>query len=298
MYKTRKELKKSALYVLTGKWGLAISMTLVLFLVNISFSYNTANSFTMTIMPIVSTVLNLLLSIGFYSFFFKLFCGQYEKTNFQDLFYGFKCYPGKAILLYLLTSLYMLPGILIYVIGICAYTFFTYAGAGVSMELMLTGSVPADMTLMLSVLVAVILFTVFFAVYAGYVSSTYCLVYFLLLDYPELSVTEIWKRSARLMKGNRLRYIGLMISFFPWMFLSIISFGFGYLWLNPYITGTNVAFYLDLIQKHSSQKNDTTSHITNIPSDTNLTHDCEVAHPETQSKTAADYRGIDQNTFK
>ena len=298
MYKTRKELKKHALYVLTGKWGLAISMTLVMFLVNISFSYNTANSFTMTIMPIVSTGLYLLLNVGFYSFFFKLFCGQYEKANFQDLFYGFKCYPGKAILLYLLTSLYMLPGILIYVIGICVYTFVTYASAGVSMDLMLTGSVPEDITLMLSVLVAVILFTIFFAIYACYVNSTYCLVYFLLLDYPELSVTEIWKRSAQLMKGNRLRYIGLMISFLPWMLLSIISFGFGYLWLTPYISATKVAFYLDLIQKKSYNKKSTTSHPTNIPNDTNFTHDCEIAHPETQSKTAADYRGIDQETFK
>lgn len=299
MYKTHKQLKKSALNALSGKWGLAISMSLVMFLVSISLTYNTSNIFNITVMPIFNSILNLLLSIGFYNFILKLLCGQREHTIFYDLFYGFKCYPSKAIVLYLLMTLYMLPGTLIYVIGICIFTFVIYAGAGVSMDLMLTGTVPPNPTLMLAVLVVVIILTLLFAVYIAFITSTYALIYFLLLDYPELSATEIWKKSAQLMKGNRLRYIGLILSFLPWFLVTLFTFGFGILWLNPYISAAQAAFYLDLVQNKPIKKQTVTGWSSaSQPNDLNLTHDCETSHPETQSKNAADYRGIDQNTFK
>ena len=298
MYKTRKQLKQSALNALSGKWGLALPMSLVMFIVSVSLSYDTTNSFNITIMPLFGCLLNLLLSVGFYSFLLKLHCGQKEHANFFDLFYGFKCYPGKAILLYLLMTLYILPGAFIYVIGIFIFTFFIYAGAGVSMDLMLTGTVPPDMTLLLAVLIMVIVMTLLFIVYAAFVSSTFALVYFLLLDYPELSATEIWKRSAQLMKGNRLRYIGLLLSFIPWILLTLLTFGVGILWLTPYMSATQAAFYLDLVQKRPAQKQASASRMPNTPNDTNLTHNCETVHPETQNQDGNDYRGIDQNTFK
>ena len=298
MYKTRKQLKKNALNALSGKWGLAIPMTLVMFFVSVSLSYNTNNFFYITVMPIISALLSLLLNVGFYSFLLKLLCGQKELTNFYDLFYGFKCYPGKAILLYLLMSLYTLPGTLIYVIGIFIFTFVIYASAGVSMELMLTGTVPPDTTLMIAVLVMIIFLTILFAIYVAYISSTYALIYFLLLDYPELSTTEIWKKSAQLMKGNRLRYIGLTLSFTPWFLLNLLALGVGTLWLTPYISATQAAFYLDLVQKQPAKKQAATNWTPDIPRDTNLTHDCETAHPETQAPNTNNYTGIDPNTFK
>ncbi len=298
MYKTRKQLKKSALTALSGKWGLALPMSLIMFFVSVSLSYNTNNYFNITVMPIISSILNVILSVGFYSFLLKLLCGQKEHTTFYDLFYGFKCYPGKAILLSLLMTLYMLPGTLIYVIGIFIFTFVIYASAGVSMDLMMTGTVPPDMTLMLTVLIMVIILTLLFAVYAAFISSTYALIYFLLLDYPELSTTEIWKQSAQLMKGNRLRYIGLTLSFTPWFLLTLLSFGVGTLWLTPYVYATYTAFYLDLVQNQPAKKQPTTNWTPDMPNDTNLTHNCEIAHPETQNQDGNNYRGIDQNTFK
>ena len=278
MYKTRKQLKKTALNALSGKWGLATPMALVMFFVSVSLSYNGNSAFGITILPILSTLLTIILNVGFYSFMLKLLCGQKDHVNFQDLFYGFKCHPGKALLLYLLTTLYMLPGTLIYIIGICIFIFVIYASAGVSMELMMTGSVPVNYTLMLAVLVMVIVMTLLYMLYAFYIDSTYALVYFLLLDYPDLSVTEIWKRSAQLMKGNRLRYIGLQLSFIPWILLCVCSLGIGMLWVTPYMTAAVSAFYLDLVQNQQTRK--------------------QAASPETQTKTGTEYSGIDPNTFK
>lgn len=199
----------------------------------------------------------------------------------------------------------MLPGTLIYIICICIFVFVIYASAGVSMELMMTGSVPVNYTLMLAVLIMVIVMTLLYTLYALYIDSTYAIVYFLLLDYPNLSVTEIWKRSAQLMKGNRLRYIGLQFSFFPWILLCLCSLGIGMLWITPYMTATISAFYLDLVQKQPLRKQAsatpiqaTTYNFTESISDTNLTHECETAHPETPAKNGSDYSGIDPNTFK
>lgn len=305
MYKTRSQLKQDAKRALAGKWGLATPMALIIIITNVTLSTNTGNGYTLTILPLIGAIIGLLLSVGYYSFFLKLHCGQKDKTVFYDLFYGFRCNSGKALLLYLLLTLYMLPGTFIYIIGISIFVFVIYASAGVSMELMMTGTVPVDIDLMLAVAVMVLVMTLLYIVYVVYIDTTYSLVYFLLLDYPDLSVTEIWKKSKQLMRGNRLRLIGLDLSFFPWIFLTALSMGVGLLWLMPYMYSTTTAFYLDLVQNQTVKKQ--TATVPNQPfsyempnqvSDTNMTHDCETAHPETQAKDVSDYSGIDQETFK
>ncbi len=314
MYKTRSQLKQEARKVLAGRWGTAVAMTLVIIFVGATLGPNTNNIFYSMVLPILSTILNQLLIVGFCSFFLKLHCGQLKSANYMDLFYGFKCHPGKTILLYLLTLLYMLPGILVYTIGIAIFTFVIYASAGVSMDLMMTGTVPIDLTLLSVVLIVFIVMTILFLIYSLYIGTTYSMVYFLLLDYPDLSVTEIWRRSAKMMKGNRLRLIGLELSFLPWMLVCILfTLGIGLLWLSPYMYSAQTAFYLDLVQNQSCKAENfgapnpqdfgtaSPHNVYPLPkeiNDTNLTHDCEEAHPETQANRGTDYSGIDQNTFK
>lgn len=255
MYQTRKELKNRARSALSGKWGSAIPMTLVLFLVNVSFSTNYNNVFSLTFTPLISSILSILLNVGFYSFAFKLLCGQKESANFMDLFYGFKTAPGKAILLSLLSTLYILPGTIIYAVTIMLFIFCIYLGAGIPFSQMLSGTVAINTTLLLITFAMVVVMSILLAIYSAYVYSTYALIYFLLLDYPDLGVSEIWKRSKQLMKGNRLRYIGLICSFLPWILLCVCTLGVGLLWLVPYIETTLVAFYLDLVQKRPSHTN-------------------------------------------
>ena len=52
--------------------------------------------------------------------------------------------------------------------------------------------------------------------------------------------------SVRLMRGNKLRYIYLSLSFTGVYVLTFLSFGIGYLWVLPYIYTTYILFYLDL----------------------------------------------------
>ena len=49
------------------------------------------------------------------------------------------------------------------------------------------------------------------------------------------------------MKGNRSKYFLLILSFFGWTILSILTFGIGLLWLMPYMQVTTVCFYEHLI---------------------------------------------------
>ena len=49
------------------------------------------------------------------------------------------------------------------------------------------------------------------------------------------------------MKGKKLRLLYLEFSFLPLLLLSILSFGIGLLWLQPYMQMTYTFFFLDLM---------------------------------------------------
>ncbi|MGX7196857.1 DUF975 family protein [Enterococcus olivae] len=49
--------------------------------------------------------------------------------------------------------------------------------------------------------------------------------------------------SRRLMDGYKSQLFLLDLSFIGWHILALLTFGIGYLWLNPYIYATKAAFY-------------------------------------------------------
>ena len=54
------------------------------------------------------------------------------------------------------------------------------------------------------------------------------------------------RRSRQIMDGNKWRLIVLALSFLGWIILGILTLGIGYLWLIPYMTTTESAFYCDV----------------------------------------------------
>lgn len=60
-----------------------------------------------------------------------------------------------------------------------------------------------------------------------------CQVYLLLIDYPDLEAMAAFRESARLMKGNKGRYIFLRLSFLPLVFLSVLTCGIALIWVTP-----------------------------------------------------------------
>ena len=76
---------------------------------------------------------------------------------------------------------------------------------------------------------------------------------YLLIDHPNLRVIEALNESMRLMKGRKMRYFLLELSFIGWILLGCLTLGIGLLWILPYMTQTNTQFYLDLTQQQTEQ---------------------------------------------
>ena len=78
-------------------------------------------------------------------------------------------------------------------------------------------------------------------------------VYYMLVDMPTLSVSKALKMSIWLMKGSKVRLLGLHLSFLPLQFVSLLTFGIGNLWVIPYMNTASAVFYNDLTTKRLNQ---------------------------------------------
>lgn len=103
-------------------------------------------------------------------------------------------------------------------------------------------------TLVTYLLVGLLVFLGFicFIIPGFLLAYAYLLVPYLLVDEPELSITETLKRSRLLMKGHKFDAFYLQLSFIGWAILAIFTLGIGYLWLYPYIVTATGVFYKDV----------------------------------------------------
>lgn len=79
-------------------------------------------------------------------------------------------------------------------------------------------------------------------------------VYYLLLDFPGYSVKQLFSLSIRIMKGRKLKYLFMDLSFIPLELLSILSYGIGMLWVTPYRLQTRALFFLDTMKASDSSQ--------------------------------------------
>lgn len=77
-------------------------------------------------------------------------------------------------------------------------------------------------------------------------SFSYAMTPYILNDYPELSANQAIDLSQKMMKGHRMDFFCLQLSFIGWIFLAVITLGIGYFWLQPYMYTANAAFYRDV----------------------------------------------------
>lgn len=70
----------------------------------------------------------------------------------------------------------------------------------------------------------------------------------IMVDNPNISATEALSMSRSYMKGNLMRLFFLRISFIGWTFLSLLSLGIGFIWLQPYYHLSAINFYEDLVR--------------------------------------------------
>ena len=79
-----------------------------------------------------------------------------------------------------------------------------------------------------------------------YVSLTFHLVYFVMIDDENLSMIRALKHTMKMVKTHRMRYLYMQLSFLGMLLLCGLSFGLGFLWVQPYMAHTTTLFYLDV----------------------------------------------------
>ncbi len=155
-----------------------------------------------------------------------------RKGDVNDIFYCFKHEPFTVVFSYLWILLRMLPGIIIFSVGMIVFTVLTISG--------MSGNSFVIAVVVLSVTSVIYLIWIF------WVKLSVSMTYFLYYENPGMSARDLVETSVRMMKGNKGRLFGLYLSYFGYYLLAVLSCGLALLWLNPNITVSTALFYDDL----------------------------------------------------
>ena len=243
------ELKKEAKIKLTGKWPLAILINLTQLIIVSAVSYTSSKSqdFVGTLLAIVLWIISIPLSYGITISMLNLSRNQnVGVTDFISI--GFKNFK-RAIALTLSIFIRILIPVILFafsiifsIVCIAASIFGSYSYTGISLIFALVIALASMIWIIYKML--------------SYALSTYIFV-----DNEELKCKEAIAKSRELMKGKKLKFIGLIFSFFGWFLLcgflaglaeginqiagTIVLYGLSLL-LTPYVTFSEINFYEDL----------------------------------------------------
>lgn len=241
-FKSSAELKGMAKEQLFGNYGTAIGASLLagiimmgmLFFIQI-FSALTAGG-TLSVPQLIIQFLILfitslfsgLLASGEAFFYLKVTCRQ--PVAISDIFYGFRVYPDKALLLQLAFSLVsnirQLPMMIFYILCLTH---------------------PQNTVYMLFLSICFVIGTILVTVLNLMFSQSF----YLLQDFPQYSAKELLQMSCQIMKGHKGRLFYISISFVPLYLLGIFSCCVAFLWIIPYVNAVKANFYMDLMRGRS-----------------------------------------------
>lgn len=227
-----KELKAKARKSLEGNYGHAISLLISMELISLLPTYiillvfSGSNLFNIVSSEIVNFILTTflqILQVGVCFFYMKLQCNQPARSI--DLFYGFTLNRNTVLTVGLIfTTISYLSNLPALIVSYSTSNLF------LGYYLLLGG--------------IVINFLVIIPLRQSY---------YVLLDFPDFNAKQAMLFSIKLMKGNYIRYVLLILSFLPLILLSFLCCGIGLLWVLPYMDATLTAFYFDLIHNHNKQ---------------------------------------------
>lgn len=218
-------LKQNARRLLPGNYSFLALITVVISFCSLVLSY--LDTFAVPVIDglfslvqnfaflLVINMICTLLQAGTYRLYLNLAQGQ--SLQFRDLFFAFENHP-EPIAAFSLISL------------IVEYGFLYLA-----VTLVLPN--PSAAFAVLSVIVGSFLL---------WFHLTYSAVLFLHASHPWSSIRELMRESRTLMRGHRLHFLLLELSFLGVLLLGLLSLGIGFLFVLPYRAMTHTLFYLDL----------------------------------------------------
>lgn len=262
-YMSGAQLKQKAKSQLYGRLGTVIGAFLLHFTALLVIEYflgsvNTNYVLGIVIYFVASLIIDLFMSIfsaGECYIYLNVCTGN--EAAVSDIFYGFKGFAGKTILIrfvpVLVMTLAQIPAYLV------MQLFSSVAPSADEMFMMLqTGDIDTLMKTseelfpITSLYLILLLFQVVITLAMDVIFSQ---TLFLMLDYPDYSVIDILKYSVKILKGNWGRYLYVKLSFIPWYILGIATCYISYVWSFPYQRATMADFYLELMQNYNKDGN-------------------------------------------
>jgi uncharacterized membrane protein len=230
--KTTSQLKAEARGVLAGRWVFVTGIFLLQLVCNlilnqlVEFAFPLRLFSTISVPRILCTLLislvALIISTGAAYIYLNLCRGISCRT--LDLFYAFSHQPEHVavwfFVIYLILNVLAIPPALL--LCMCVYT-------------------KNPLWIVAAVIAALI--CAFLAISK---LLQYAMFPYLYVDAPWKPARELLQESRSLMAGHRARYFYLQISYLGLLLLGMLTFGFGLIWIIPYISTTNAEFYLDL----------------------------------------------------
>lgn len=268
-YKSISELKRLSRMQITGHFGFLIGASAIQFILaficadivsTIVPASNGLGYVLNYIANLLVQILSFILQLGLYFIYLKTACNM--PSQMSDIFYGFKKYSNVflivAFVFCAINALCMIPSdILLYqfenaMAGIQMPSFDslynpTNLGNNAEQLNLLYSFYTAYINLMMVSCGCTILYFV--------ITLPFFPIPYMLIDFPNYSVKEIFKTSIELMKGNIIRYITLILSFIPIMLLSLVTCGIALIWIVPYMHMTSTSFYLDLVSVRNKNMN-------------------------------------------
>lgn len=182
------------------------------------------------------------LAVGTF-FVYSLIMGILSSGNNSSL-YQLGIYPGYLIGLSLLSIFIGAP----LVLGMSNFSLNISRGLDARFEQLFDGfnNYTKSLGTYLLYFLSVVIGTIFFIIPGIIFMLMFSQAFFILSDNKDISAVDALKESARMMKGYKTKYFGLMLRFIPWMLLCILTLGIGFLWLFPYMCITSAEFYNDI----------------------------------------------------
>lgn len=81
-----------------------------------------------------------------------------------------------------------------------------------------------------------------------YKAMSYAMTTYILqdLEFSHLNAFQVISKSREIMNGHKTEYFVLIVSFIPWLLLSIVTFGIGFFYTLPYFEQSKAEFYREL----------------------------------------------------
>lgn len=238
------DIRRSAREALDGKWGKGVLIILAYcafeFLLGFISGLISSVAFLKFVMNIVTIIISIPVSFGLIASFIKLKRGEEVKT-FDFVTYGFSNFKRAWKIAGNILLKMWLP-ILLYILATIVLVFTTTLGIA-TYAISSSGS--------FSIIASIIGIALFIAafIFLFVKSLLYSLTYLVAYDNEDMSGKEIAEESAKLMTGNRCKFILLQLSFIGWAILTIFTLYIGMLWLLPYMQVSIVCFYEALKDK-------------------------------------------------